>query len=159
MHHTPDARDRSAVPLISGRTRRAGLAATRHGWRTECACFGVAPAGPDRPTLFYLDTTANHGCGVGLDVLASALETVVPSLPALTWSSLAVLAAALGLYILYLLAMASFLAICGVPRKEIAKWALKQADRQRLTDLVRVARGVLPSGQQSAPDRTLPPAS
>jgi len=72
---------------------------------------------------------------------------VVPSLlPVFTWSSIAVLAAALGLCILYLLAMAGFLAICGVPRKEIAKWALKQADRQHLTDLVRAARGKLPPG-------------
>jgi hypothetical protein len=61
-----------------------------------------------------------------------------------------VLAAAIGLYILYLLAMAGFLAICGVPRKEIAKWALKQADRQRLTDLIRAARG-LPTGDQGGP--------
>jgi hypothetical protein len=38
---------------------------------------------------------------------------------------------------MYLLAMAGVLAICGVPRAEIAKWALKQVDRQRLTDLIR----------------------
>ena len=63
-----------------------------------------------------------------------------------TWTSLAVLAAILGVYVLYLLALAGFLAICGVPRAEIAKWALKQADRQRLTDLIRAARG-LPAGE------------
>lgn len=67
----------------------------------------------------------------------------MPSFPALTWSSLAAL---LGLYILHLLAMAGFLMICGVPREEIAKWALKQAGRQRLTDLIRAARGKLPPG-------------
>lgn len=50
-----------------------------------------------------------------------------------------------GVYVLYLLLMAAFLAVCGVPRAEIAKWAVKQADRQRLTDLVRAARG-LPRG-------------
>jgi hypothetical protein len=33
-----------------------------------------------------------------------------------------VLAAALGVYMLYLLALVGFLAICGVPRAEIAKW-------------------------------------
>jgi hypothetical protein len=58
-----------------------------------------------------------------------------------TWTSIAVLAAALGVYMLYLLALVGFLAICGVPRAEIAKWALKQADRQGLTDLIRGARG------------------
>jgi hypothetical protein len=67
---------------------------------------------------------------------------VVLSASALTWGSLAVLAGTLGVYVLYLLAMAGVLAICGVSRKEIAKWALKQADRQRLTDLIRAARGL-----------------
>ena len=81
------------------------------------------------------------------------------SASALTWSSLAVLAAALAVYLLYMLAMAGVLAICGVSRKEIAKWALKQADRQRLTDLIRAARGVLPLDEGSAPDRSSPPAS
>ena len=66
------------------------------------------------------------------------------SASALTWGSLAVLAAALGVYFVYLLGMAAFLAICGVPRVEIARWALKQADRQRLSDLIRAARD-LPS--------------
>ncbi len=61
-----------------------------------------------------------------------------------TWGMVAVVASFLGLYILFLLAIAAFLAICGVSRAEIAKWALKQADRQRLTDLIRAARG-LPS--------------
>jgi hypothetical protein len=45
-------------------------------------------------------------------------------------------------YPIYLLVMAAVLAACGVSRQEIAKWALKQADRQRLIDLVRAARGV-----------------
>jgi hypothetical protein len=45
-------------------------------------------------------------------------------------------------YPAYLILMAAALAICGVPRKEIAKWALRQAGRQRLTDLIRAARGV-----------------
>jgi hypothetical protein len=54
-----------------------------------------------------------------------------------TWGTVAKLAGLLGVYVMYLLAMASFLAICGVPRAEIAKWALRQADRQRLTDLIR----------------------
>ena len=46
----------------------------------------------------------------------------------------------LGLYIVYL-AMASFLAVCGVPRTESAKWALQQAGHQRLVDLIGVALG------------------
>jgi hypothetical protein len=58
-----------------------------------------------------------------------------------TWGTVAALAALLGVYVVYLLAMAGVLAICGVPRAEIAKWALKQADRQRLTDLIRAGLG------------------
>lgn len=40
-------------------------------------------------------------------------------------------------YPAYLLIMACVLGVCGVPRKEIAKWALRQAERQRMADLVR----------------------
>jgi hypothetical protein len=40
----------------------------------------------------------------------------------------------------YLLLMALVLAACGVSRQDIAKWALRQADRQRVSDLVRAAR-------------------
>lgn len=43
-------------------------------------------------------------------------------------------------YPVYVLLMAAVLAICGVSREEIAAWALKQADRQRLTELIRAAR-------------------
>jgi hypothetical protein len=63
--------------------------------------------------------------------------------------------AVLDVYVLYLLGMAGFLAICGVPRAEIAKWALKQADRQRLTDLIRAARG-LPAGDGASGDQNGP---
>jgi len=42
--------------------------------------------------------------------------------------------------------MAFVLRVCGVPRDEIAKWVLKQADRQRFGDLLRTARG-LPAGE------------
>lgn len=73
----------------------------------------------------------------------------------LNWSSLVVFAAALGVYVLYLLAMASFLALCGVSREEIAKWALKQAGRQRLTDLIRAARG-LPAREGASSDQVDP---
>jgi hypothetical protein len=73
----------------------------------------------------------------------------------LTWTSLVVIAAAGGVYVLYLLAMAAFLAICGVPRPEIAKWAMKQAGRQRLTDLIRAARG-LPAGEEASVDWNAP---
>lgn len=69
----------------------------------------------------------------------------------LTWGTVAVIATLLGVYILYLFAMAGFLAICGVPRSEIAKWALKQAGRQRLVDLVSVALGKsAPSSDRSS---------
>ena len=54
--------------------------------------------------------------------------------------SLAVLLA----YPAYILLMAAVLRLCGVEKAEIAKWALKQADRQRFTDLVSAARGFLP---------------
>lgn len=40
----------------------------------------------------------------------------------------------------YLLLMALVLAACGVSRQDIAKWALRQADRQRISDLIRAAR-------------------
>ncbi len=43
-------------------------------------------------------------------------------------------------YPVYLLLMAAVMAICGVSRKDISKWVLKQADRQRLTELIRAAR-------------------
>ncbi|MDQ3762976.1 MAG: hypothetical protein M3460_15400 [Actinomycetota bacterium] len=92
----------------------------------------------------YPDTTANHGCGVGLDASEQPWsQWCRPSLPSPGVRSRRSL---LGLYILHLLAMAGFLMICGVPREEIAKWALKQAGRQRLTDLIRAARGKLPPG-------------
>jgi hypothetical protein len=49
-------------------------------------------------------------------------------------------------YPVYILLMAGALRLCGVEKAEIAKWALKQAERQRLTDLIRAARG-LPSAR------------
>ena len=71
------------------------------------------------------------------------------------WADLSTAVVAFGVYVLYLLGMAGFLAICGVPRAEIAKWALKQADRQRLTDLIRAARG-LPAGERASGDQNGP---
>jgi hypothetical protein len=47
-------------------------------------------------------------------------------------------------YPVYLLLMASVLRLIGAPKDEVVKWVLKQADRQRLTDLVRAARGLPP---------------
>lgn len=64
---------------------------------------------------------------------ATMLDAVLPFAPAL----LVMLA-----YPIYLLLMAAVLAMCGVTRKDIAKWALKQADRQRLIDLIRAVRGL-----------------
>ncbi|GAA1854278.1 hypothetical protein GCM10009687_21430 [Asanoa iriomotensis] len=48
-------------------------------------------------------------------------------------------------YPCYLLLMAAVLRIIGVRRQDIAAWALKQADRRRLLDFVRVARRQRPS--------------
>ncbi len=48
-------------------------------------------------------------------------------------------------YVAYVLLMAGVLAICGASRDEIKKWALKQADRQRFTDLVSAWRRLPPS--------------
>lgn len=45
-------------------------------------------------------------------------------------------------YPIYLLLMAAVLAMCGVARRDIAKWALRQADRQRVIDLIRAARNL-----------------
>ncbi|TQM44104.1 hypothetical protein [Pseudonocardia cypriaca] len=45
-------------------------------------------------------------------------------------------------YPAYLLLMAAVMRICGVPKAEVAMWVLRQADRQRLTDLIRAARGL-----------------
>jgi hypothetical protein len=63
------------------------------------------------------------------------------------WAPLLLLLA----YPVYALLMASVLAVCGVKRSEIAKWALKQADRQRLADLIRVARGLPSTDDASRP--------
>lgn len=51
--------------------------------------------------------------------------------------------AALLAYPVYILVMAGVLRLCGVEKAEIAKWALRQADRQRFTDLISAARGFL----------------
>ena len=104
------------------------------------------PAGPGVPSKFsFFDfLTPLRGQGVGLDALTHR-EFVVLSGLVVSWETVVVLAALLGVYFIYLMLMAVFLALCGVPRAEIARWALKQADRQRLTDLIRAARG-LPKG-------------
>lgn len=73
-----------------------------------------------------------------------------------TWGTVAVLAALLSVYVAYVLVMAGVLAICGVSRPEIAKWALKQADRQRFAELIRAARG-LPAGADRGGDAQEPP--
>jgi hypothetical protein len=58
-------------------------------------------------------------------------------------------------YPAYILLMAGVLRLLGVPKTDIAKWALKQAERQRLADLVRAARG-LPDGVRSEPPADAP---
>jgi len=63
---------------------------------------------------------------------AAMLDTVLPFAPVLLLLA----------YPIYLLLMAAVLAVCGVTRKDIAKWALKQANRQRVTDLIRAARAL-----------------
>ena len=55
--------------------------------------------------------------------------------PVMPWLPLAA-------YPAYVLMMALVLKICGVERGDIAKWALRQADRQRVIDLIRAARGL-----------------
>lgn len=45
------------------------------------------------------------------------------------------------LYPVYLLIMAGVLRLCGVEKQEIAKWALRQAGRQRFIDLLQATRG------------------
>jgi biopolymer transport protein ExbB/TolQ len=52
-------------------------------------------------------------------------------------------------YPVYVLLMAVVLRAVGVERKEIAKWALRQADRQRLIDLIRAVRGTQPEVEQT----------
>jgi hypothetical protein len=49
-------------------------------------------------------------------------------------------------YPAYILLMAGVLRLCGVPKSAVAKWALRQAGRQRLRDLIAAARG-LPSSK------------
>lgn len=41
-------------------------------------------------------------------------------------------------YVVYLLLMAAALRRCGVASADIARWALRQAERQRFADLIRV---------------------
>jgi hypothetical protein len=56
------------------------------------------------------------------------------------------------LYPLHLLLMSTVLRVIGVPKEEVAKWALKHADRQRLTDLIKAARNHLPPAAIDPPD-------
>ena len=53
-------------------------------------------------------------------------------------------------YPMYVLMMAIVLRIVGVERRQIAKWALRQADRQPLIDLIRAVRGVQPEAEQQS---------
>jgi hypothetical protein len=57
---------------------------------------------------------------------------------------------------LYLLLMAGVMRLCGVSKAEIAKWVLRQADRQRLTDLIRAARGLPEPPSTVEPKRDAP---
>jgi hypothetical protein len=67
---------------------------------------------------------------------------------AVPWALLVMLLA----YPVYVLLMAFVLAICGVKRSEIAKWALKQAGRHRFLDLIRAARGLPPATAEPPTD-------
>lgn len=62
--------------------------------------------------------------------------------------------AVLLMYPVYILLMAGVLRLCGVEKAEIAKWALKQAGRQRFTDLLTAARGLLPDKAPPSLGRT-----
>jgi hypothetical protein len=44
-------------------------------------------------------------------------------------------------YAVYVLVMAGVLRICGVHKVDTARWALRQAGRERFIDLMRAARG------------------
>ena len=72
------------------------------------------------------------------------------------WSAVLLPLVVLLAYPVYILLMAGVLRVCGVPKGDIAKWALKQADRQRLIDLIRAARGL--SGAEDPPKKLSPGA-
>jgi hypothetical protein len=60
----------------------------------------------------------------------------------------------------YVLVMAGVLAVCGVKRSDIAKWALRQADRQRMRDLMSAAKELRTpavAGKSPAPEVRTPP--
>ncbi|MFC5947093.1 hypothetical protein ACFQH9_02220 [Pseudonocardia lutea] len=61
-------------------------------------------------------------------------------------------------YPVYVLLMAGVLRLCGVPKADVAAWALKHADRQRVTELLRVARGLPSATLPEAPPAELPSA-
>jgi hypothetical protein len=54
-------------------------------------------------------------------------------------------------YPVYVLAMSLVLRLIGVPKHDVVSWALRQADRQRLTDLAHAARR-LPAAAGERPD-------
>jgi hypothetical protein len=54
---------------------------------------------------------------------------------------------ALLVYPTYILLMSAVLRLIGVPKGDVVRWALRQADRQRFTDLVHAARGLPPVGR------------
>lgn len=82
-------------------------------------------------------------------LLASLLPSPTTGFPDASMLDLAWPVGALALllaYPVYVLLMGAVLAMCGVTREEIAKWALRQADRQRVIDLIRAARSSLSAG-------------
>jgi hypothetical protein len=76
-------------------------------------------------------------CGVNTSALASFL---------VEWPTFLLLIIS---YPLVVAAMAVVLRAVGVSRRDIARWALRQAGRQRLGDLIRALRG-LPPGDPPA---------
>jgi hypothetical protein len=45
------------------------------------------------------------------------------------------------LYAVHILLTALVLRLCGVSRREVARWALRQAGHRRIAELIRAARG------------------
>jgi hypothetical protein len=60
----------------------------------------------------------------------------------------------------YVLVMAGVLVVCGVKRSDIAKWALRQADRQRMRDLMSAAKELRTpaAGKSPAPEACTSPS-
>jgi hypothetical protein len=57
-------------------------------------------------------------------------------------------ASMLGIYPAQVLLMAVVLRLCGVPKDEVAKWALRRADKRLIEEAIRIARGLRDARRQ-----------